>query len=420
MNEKGWKKTFIYRNQEIRYNRIPVNNCSERAVEVPLAFDFLAALKDKSRILEIGNVLAYYENVLSEYLGISSRRIVDKFEKNIDVDNIDLMDLPSTEKYNSIISISTVEHIGQGTEPSGSYGEKIEKRDLEAPLKAIAKIYDLLVPGGAALITVPCGKLIDFEWYIQFSSDYLHLLFSKYDISQQAISISYLKRLFLEPPIANPLQFWAEVPTNRMQDVDYNWPWPCANGIAVIELTKIQSDFTLKLDLAPTELLYGTTEKKPVFYLDLVKDEFLQTFRSLKEINLIFFPDWLQSEEAILLNLEKVLRAIFHHPDSQHIQLFIETGDIDEEQAELALSSCIMNICTEADLEISEMCEVNLLTKLTSVQWDALVTRLHFRLVEENILNVLDNESAKIPSLTINAFNQKRAIMLPTGLWDLQ
>lgn len=145
----NWKNTFTFRQESLYYNRIPVNNWSERAVELPIAFNFLAKFisnNDKvNKILEVANVLYYYENSLSEYIGIRPRRIVDKFEQALGIDNVDCMDLQSEEKYQVIVSVSTVEHIGQGVEPSsGSYGEKSAVRDLETPLKAIAKIYDCI------------------------------------------------------------------------------------------------------------------------------------------------------------------------------------------------------------------------------------------------------------------------------------
>jgi cyclopropane fatty-acyl-phospholipid synthase-like methyltransferase len=62
----------------------------------------------------VGNVLSYYENSLSERDGVIKRRIIDKFEIDIGVDNEDLMTLESEEKYDAIVSVSTVEHIGQG------------------------------------------------------------------------------------------------------------------------------------------------------------------------------------------------------------------------------------------------------------------------------------------------------------------
>jgi len=190
---KEWKKTLFFNKKEFNYKKIKFKNPKERAVEIPIAFDFLPALNKPASVLEVGNVLSHYENHLSETLGIASRRIVDKLEVEVGVDNEDLMNLPFEKKYDAIVSLSTVEHIGQKGDPSGGYGEQAENRDLEAPLKAIAKIYDLLAADGKALITVLFGKLVDGEWYIQFSKEYLYLLGKKYGIPKQALSLNCLK-----------------------------------------------------------------------------------------------------------------------------------------------------------------------------------------------------------------------------------
>ncbi|MEG4914798.1 MULTISPECIES: hypothetical protein [unclassified Microcoleus] len=254
-----WTRTFTFKGKELYYNRIKFNNPTERAVEISIAFDFIANLRNPQKILEIGNVLSHYENSLSENIGIRSRRIVDKFEVDLGVENQDLMSLPSAEKYDAIVSISSVEHVGQGDDPSGGYGEQIEYRDLEGPLKAIAKIYDLLAIDGKALITVPFGKLTDAEWYIQFSQEYLDVLWKKYGIPKDAISANYLKLIDRETVDEKHYMLWKEVNALELRDSEYGWPWSQANAIAVIELTKVSSEFNLNLNLEPTDLYYNMT-----------------------------------------------------------------------------------------------------------------------------------------------------------------
>ena len=250
-----WQRSFFFKGKELGYNRIRYNNPTERCVEIPIAFDFLANLQKRERILEVGNVLSYYENTLSESVGIFHRKIVDKFEQDLGVDNQDLMDLPSTEKYDAILSISTVEHIGQAVEPSGTYGEPTEKRDLEAPLKAIAKIYDLLDVEGKAFITVPFGTLTDGDWQIQFSGQYLSLL-TKYGIPKEAISSHFLKLIDRHPVWEKAQMIWTEADGLEVSDAEYNYPLPYANAIAAIELTKLSNDFRFNLNVEPTPLFY--------------------------------------------------------------------------------------------------------------------------------------------------------------------
>ena len=251
------EKNVFFTQKEFYYNRIKFNNPTERAVEIPIAFKFLAAIKKPASILEVGNVLSHYENHLSETLGITSRRIVDKFEVEVGVDNENLMNLQSEKKYDAIVSLSTVEHIGQKGDPSGGYGEQEENRDLEGLLKAIAKIYDLLAPDGKALITVPFGKLIDGKWYIQFSKEYLYLLGKKYGIPKEAVSVNCLKLIDRETNGSSFNVLWEELDALELSYVEYGSPFSQANAIAVIELSKLSSDFHLKLNVEPSPLLYN-------------------------------------------------------------------------------------------------------------------------------------------------------------------
>jgi glycosyltransferase involved in cell wall biosynthesis len=264
-----WSNTFRFKGRNIYYNRIRFNNPSERCVEVSIGFDFLALLPSKTRILEVGNVLSHYENSLSEYLAIRSRKIIDKFESELGIEQWDLMDMPLAEKYDAIVSISTVEHIGQGVNPIGSYGETILERDLEAPLQAICKIYELLSAGGKALITVPFGKLIDGGWYIQFSREYLQLLTSKYGVPKSAISTEFLKKVDMQRDSQNPYQLWEEKEANNLETTEYNWPFPHANAIAVIELNKVAKHDSVSLKIEPTQLVYH----KPVVPQLIYKSE---------------------------------------------------------------------------------------------------------------------------------------------------
>lgn len=251
-----WPQRFLFRGKKLCYNRLPHNNRSERAVEIPLAFDFLAARAARGGMLEVGNVLRYYENTLSEYVGIKARRIVDKFEVGAGIDNIDVLELSANQPYHTIVSISTMEHVGQGSDPLGNFGEGTQANNLEGPLQAIAKLYELLAPAGRALVTVPFGKLIDGGWYIQFSAEYLDLLVSSYGIPKEALSVSFLKLIAREPRKKNPHQIWEEVPAEAVRNVRYDTIRGGARAIAVLELTKLPDPFTLNLNVPPTPLAY--------------------------------------------------------------------------------------------------------------------------------------------------------------------
>jgi SAM-dependent methyltransferase len=252
----SWSREFSFRGKKLFYNRIPFNNRAERAVEVPIAFDFLGRQESNEKMLEVGNTLQYYENALSDVPGVRHRRIVDKFEVGPGISNIDIMDIGPEETYQTIVSISTVEHVGQHCSPTGKYGVRKQASDFEAPLKAIAKIYDLLAPGGHALLTVPFGRLTDGGWYIQFSKEYLELLVTSYGIPREALAVGFLKYVAIEPKWSNPRQVWVETQAEELEDVRYDNFWSAARAIAVIEMTKVERPFALKLMVAHTALDY--------------------------------------------------------------------------------------------------------------------------------------------------------------------
>jgi SAM-dependent methyltransferase len=237
MAKDKFPRHFVLDSQNYRYNRVPFNNVGERAVEVPIALDFLASFAPSARLCEVGNVLSNYEEAWQSYFEIRTRQIIDKYEVAAGVDNLDILEMPDHEAYDGIISVSTMEHVGQQWIRGGYSGED---RDFEAPLKAIAKVYDLLRPGGRALITVPFGRLLDGGWYIQFSAEYLKLLTDKYGISSECMDVSYLRRDAIELTLDNPRQHWVQVQEQDLVEAEYDIGFPHANGIAIIRLTKTE------------------------------------------------------------------------------------------------------------------------------------------------------------------------------------
>ncbi|AFY41987.1 methyltransferase domain-containing protein [Nostoc sp. PCC 7107] len=105
---------------------------------------------------------------------------------------------------------------------------------------------------------------------------------------------------------------------------------------------------------------------------------------NLKEINLIIFPDWSQSEDVLGLELESVIKAIATYPDRQKTTLLINTSNISAEDVELLLSGITMNLLMEEDLDISEGLEISLVGSLADIQWQALLPRLSSRIILEH------------------------------------
>ncbi|MEG4346773.1 class I SAM-dependent methyltransferase [Microcoleus sp. A003_D6] len=105
---------------------------------------------------------------------------------------------------------------------------------------------------------------------------------------------------------------------------------------------------------------------------------------NLKEINLIIFPDWSQREESLSLELAGVIRLLATHPDQNKMTVLIDSSNISDEDANLSLSSVAMNLLMEEDLDVSEGPQISLIGQLSKFQWEALMPRIHGRVVLEN------------------------------------
>ena len=93
----------------------------------------------EQKILEVGNVLSHYFSV--------NHDILDKYEKAYGVINQDVINFQPAKKYDLIVSISTLEHVGWDESP----------REPMKILQAIENLKNLLAPGGKMVITLPLG-----------------------------------------------------------------------------------------------------------------------------------------------------------------------------------------------------------------------------------------------------------------------
>jgi predicted O-linked N-acetylglucosamine transferase (SPINDLY family)/glycosyltransferase involved in cell wall biosynthesis/predicted O-methyltransferase YrrM len=126
----------------------------------------------------------------------------------------------------------------------------------------------------------------------------------------------------------------------------------------------------------------------------------------LKDVNLMVFPDWNQSEESVGLELQQVIQTLATQPDSQRTTLLIDTTNIAIEDAEMFLSSVAMNLMMEEDLDIMEELEISLIEDLNNIQWENLLPRINARIVLEcdNQEAVGKLSPAKLPQRQLESF----------------
>jgi FkbM family methyltransferase len=128
---------------------------------------------------------------------------------------------------------------------------------------------------------------------------------------------------------------------------------------------------------------------------------------NLRDINLIIFPDWSQSEDLLFQDLVNLLRVVAKHPDKSNMTLLVDTSNIADEEAELAISGIVMNLLMEEELELEEGPEILLIGKLSEREWSELLPRIHARIVLE-----YENQQAiahTLPSCKLDSLNDKQA-----------
>lgn len=141
MTRWGRDKTFVFDGQtfEYLYHFYSMTWKNERGIEIPIFQDLIRARHGK-RILEVGNVLAHYAPIQHD--------VVDKYEVEPGVINQDIIEFAPAEKYDLIVSISTLEHVGWDEQP----------REPAKLLQAIEHLRNrCLAPGGTIVASLPLG-----------------------------------------------------------------------------------------------------------------------------------------------------------------------------------------------------------------------------------------------------------------------
>ncbi len=102
------KRQFVYKKRRYDYclEKYNLSWRSERTLEIPIIQQLI---KDNSElnILEIGCVLKHYRSSPK-----NNWIIIDKYEKFDNVINKDIVDYKPDKKFDLIVSVSTIEHIG--------------------------------------------------------------------------------------------------------------------------------------------------------------------------------------------------------------------------------------------------------------------------------------------------------------------
>ncbi len=124
---------------------------------------------------------------------------------------------------------------------------------------------------------------------------------------------------------------------------------------------------------------------------------------NLREINLIMFPDWTQSEDDLYGQLGEIIKAIATDSHADKTTLLIDVSNTDAETADLILSSIAMNLMMEDEIDITERMQISLIEEISEKQLQKLLPHLHSRIVlaVENQQAITRFQAEKLPALEI-------------------
>ncbi len=194
-------RKFIFNKKKYSYFIHPYNATfsNERIVEVPIILNEINKLKN-SNILEIGNVLSHYVKI--------KHTVVDKYEKAPGVINEDIVSYKPKSKFDLIVAISTLEHVG--------YDEAV--KDPKKIIKVLKRLTTFLNKKGKLIFTVPISynKILDKQII---------------DKKLPAMNLYFLTR-------NSKFNTWIETDSKNAFTKKYNKPFSNANAILVGEILK--------------------------------------------------------------------------------------------------------------------------------------------------------------------------------------
>lgn len=184
---------FLGKKYKYFYHPYNVTWDNERCIEVPIALDMVTSAKGKA-VLEVGNVLSHYCR--------TSHEILDKYEVGKGVINEDIVGFSPAKKYDAIVSISTLEHVGYDEVP----------KEPKKIIAAFHSLEEICSRNGKILVTIPLGY--------NPAAD-LAVLENRLPMWKWA----FIKRI-------NSLD-WAEVGVDEAKKSKFGAPFPAANCMAI-------------------------------------------------------------------------------------------------------------------------------------------------------------------------------------------
>lgn len=163
---------------------VELNDVNERIAEVPFVLTGLAHVPRGGRVLDIGareSLLSFQLASLGYRATALDPRGYPLQHPELDVISTGVEELPDDARYDAIVCLSTIEHLGLG-----SYGLADQP---DGDLRGMAAMRRALTPGGVLLLTTPFGaeaKVDDLER--TYDRDGLQRLLGGFEV----LELSYL------------------------------------------------------------------------------------------------------------------------------------------------------------------------------------------------------------------------------------
>jgi len=146
---------------------------SERVIENPLVLRNLR--EDDRELIDFGafeSTLPLTLTALGYQVTVLDQRRYPFSHPNLEVLCGDIFDddLGTTKKFDVVISISTIEHLGLG-----GYGDSIIFESADS--QGVSILWSLLKPGGRLMASVPAGKLADYGDFRVYDNERLSRVF---------------------------------------------------------------------------------------------------------------------------------------------------------------------------------------------------------------------------------------------------
>lgn len=111
---------------------------------------------------------------------------------------------------------------------------------------------------------------------------------------------------------------------------------------------------------------------------------FLKAKLELRETNFIIFPQWDLHEELLSKDLARALQFVTSRADAGQVTLLVDTTNVSEEDANLALSTAAMSLMLETEIDVSEEPQISLASNLGAIEWETVLTQIRGRIALEN------------------------------------